>query len=107
LIIAISIILIGASGAFLSGLLQVRGSRTTLLQYEESMIKQKLRLLIGSIVSLVSFLLLSWNALLGVVSETTGSFILIAFISGFLERYFLKLLKIETNETSDDKENDQ
>jgi len=54
---------------------------------------------------LIVFKLLSWNILAGVTIKNIGTIILIAFVSGFSERYFLGLLdlKNESDLSSDEK----
>jgi hypothetical protein len=94
-IVSLGIAIIGGAGGFLSGLLQVRSSRTTLASYEESIILLQLRPIFGAFAALILTMLLSWGALEGVLSKNVGSFVLVAFLSGFSERYFLNLLRME------------
>jgi hypothetical protein len=92
----LGIAIIGGAGGFLSGLLQVRSSKTTLASYEESIILLQLRPIFGAFAALISTMLLSWGVFEGILSNNVGAFVLVAFLSGFSERYFLNLLKIET-----------
>ena len=96
--VALSIAVIGAIGGFLSGLLQIRSSKTSLALYEESVLLFHLRLIIGAFAALVSIMLLSWGVLSGIVGDKTSSYVLVAFFSGFSERYFLNLLNIKSDE---------
>jgi hypothetical protein len=99
-IVAVGIAVIGAAGGFLSGLLQVRESKVTLTQYQESVLKFHLKPIVGAILALLLFILLSWQILPGISVENTGSYVLLAFLAGFSERYFLRLLKLKPEETN-------
>lgn len=100
--IAISFAVIGGIGGFLSGLLQVRGSKTDLGDYEISVLLFQLRPILGAFAALVLVTLMSWRILADIVVSSSGSYILVAFISGFSERYFINLLKLNTEENSQD-----
>jgi hypothetical protein len=41
------------------------------------------------------FIFLSWQIIPGIELKNAGSFLFLAFIAGFSERYFLRLLNIE------------
>jgi hypothetical protein len=86
---------LGGCGGLLSGLLQVRDSKTSLDLYEESMILLKIRPFFGPFAALITFILISWNVFSEILTSNPSSLFLAAFLSGFSERYFLKLLKIE------------
>jgi hypothetical protein len=88
---ALAVALMGASGGFISGLLQAQSSKITLTEFLENMIKLQLRPLVGALLSLIIFSLLSWDVLPGISIESVGSYFIIAFLSGFSERYFLRL----------------
>jgi len=103
-ITSLGIAVIGAAGGFLSGLLKMRSSRVTLPAYQENMLKLQLKPLIGALASLILFILLSWQILPGIRIENAGSYFLIALLSGFSERCFLKLLELENSDKSPDKE---
>ncbi|MCB9763536.1 MAG: hypothetical protein H6739_27460 [Alphaproteobacteria bacterium] len=96
-----AVAVIGASGGALSALLAVRRSRVSLLEYESNRISMQLKVLIGALVATLSFVLLSWNLLPGVEITHAGSYLLVAFLSGFSERYFLQLLKVDDPRGSD------
>lgn len=87
--------IIGGVGAFLSGLLQVRRTRVTQGEFKESVIQFKLRPVVGAIFAMFIAALLSWDVISGIEIKNAGAFILIAFLCGFSERYFLNLLKID------------
>ncbi len=87
--------IIGAVGAFLSGLLQVRRTRVTIGEFKESVIQFKLRPVVGAMFAMFIAALLTWDVISGIEIKNAGAFILIAFLCGFSERYFLNLLKID------------
>jgi len=103
-ITSLGIAVIGAAGGFLSGLLKMRRSRVTFPAYQENMLKLQLKPLIGALASLILFILLSWQILPGIRIENAGSYFLIALLSGFSERCFLKLLELEIPNKAPDKE---
>ncbi len=86
---------VGAIGAFLSGLLQVRRTRVTIGEFKESVIQFKLRPIIGAIFAMFITALITWDIISGVEIKNAGAYLLIAFLCGFSERYFLSLLKID------------
>ncbi len=95
---ALSVLVVGMLGGFLSGLLQARSSKVTLGDYQETMLKLALRPMVGGIIALVLFILLSWRVISAISVDNAGSFLLVAFVSGFSERYFLKLLDLPGEE---------
>ena len=58
-----------------------------------------------AITALILLVMLSWNILSGILNSNPGSYVLAAFISGFSERYFLNLLKIEPENEAQKKTN--
>jgi len=99
-IAAICFSVVGGIGGFLSGLLQMRGSKTDLGDYEMSILLFQLRPIFGAFAALILAALLSWGVLNDVIkNDSLGSFILAAFVSGFSERYFINLLKLDQNES--------
>ena len=99
---ALAMMVVGAVGAFLSGLLQARSTQETLSEYLESGLKLQLRPLIGALVSLILYVILSWQVLPAIAVVNAGSYFLIAFLSGFSERYFLSLLKTKTENSTEE-----
>lgn len=95
LLIILCLTLIGGIGGFISGLLQVRNTRVNLVMFKESLLKFQLKPIVGGITSALVVLFLSWQILPGITIQSFGSFILLAFLTGFSERYFLGLLKID------------
>lgn len=92
-------VLMGATGGFISGLLQIRNTRVNLIEFRESLLKFQLKPIVGGITAAVITVLLSWQILPGIKIESIGSFLLISFLTGFSERYFLKLLKINKEDS--------
>jgi len=99
---AIGFSIIGGIGGFLSGLQQVRATKTDLGDYEISVLLFKLRPILGGFAALLLTVLMSWGILSDVIAETQGSYLLVAFASGFSERYFINLLKLNGNDTVSD-----
>ena len=50
---------------------------------------------IGGMAALILFIFLSWNVLPGVVFTNIGSVLFAAFLAGFSERYFLRVLNVD------------
>jgi hypothetical protein len=94
----------GAIGGFISGLLQVRGSRVTVEQYLVSKVSFLLKPPLGAVFALLLYILLSWAVVAGVTQPNFGTTILLAFMSGFSERYFLRLLPLEKERRSGEHE---
>ena len=92
--------LLGAIGALLSGLLQVRSSPVTFADYEVRGIEVALRVLVGAAVAVTVYYLLSWRAV-PIDVTSAGTFLLVAFMSGFSERFFLKLLGLDAAALAD------
>lgn len=95
---ALAMMALGAVGGFLSGLLQAQSTSVTFTKYLEDMLKLELRPIVGALVALILYALLSWQVLPGITIENAGSYFLIAFLSGFSERYFLQLLRTDSQE---------
>ncbi len=66
------------------------------------MLKLQLRPLIGALVALILYTFLSWQVLPGITIVNAGSYFVLAFLSGFSERYFLRVLKTESQESSEE-----
>src|SRR5215207_1969722 len=86
---------VGAVGGIFSGLVSTRDSTTTLDEYRTSMLKLALKPLVGAVAALTVYLLLSWQVLTGVQVTNGGTFLLVGFLAGFSERYFLRLLRTD------------
>jgi hypothetical protein len=92
---------IGAVGAFLSGLLQIRRTKVSLNEFKESILQFRLRPIVGAIFAMFITSLLTWDIISSIKIENAGAYILIAFLCGFSERYFLSLLNINENNEVD------
>ena len=90
-----AVALVGAVGGSLSGLLQARASAVSAAEYQDSVLRLQLRPAVGATVALVLFVLLSWGIVPGVAVTSAGTYLLVAFVSGFSERYFLRLLDLD------------
>jgi hypothetical protein len=97
---ALGVLVIGMMGGFLSGLLQSRSSKVSLADYQETMLKLVLRPMVGGIIALILVVLMSWNLIPAIDVQNAGAFFLAAFLSGFSERYFLKLLDLQEDEAA-------
>jgi len=75
---ALAMMTLGAVGGFLSGLLQAQSTSITFTKYLENMLKLQLRPLVGALVALIVYTLLSWQVLPGIKIENVGSYFLIA-----------------------------
>jgi hypothetical protein len=89
---AAAVATLGAVGGIFSGLITTRDSRATLVEYRTSMLKLALKPLVGAVAAVTLYLLLSWQILTGVQVTNGGTFLLVGFLAGFSERYFLRLL---------------
>jgi hypothetical protein len=85
----------GIGGAFFSSLMQVRSTRASLSDFQEKQKESQLKLAVGAISALIMFIFLSWQIIPGVELKNAGSFLFLAFVAGFSERYFLRILNIE------------
>jgi hypothetical protein len=92
---AAAVCAVGAVGGILSGLLATRDSTTTLLDYRASILKLALKPLVGAVAALTLYFFLTWQILTGVQVTSGGTFLLVGFLAGFSERYFLRILKAE------------
>ena len=73
----------------------MKNKQIQLNDYEESMSNFLLRPIIGGMAALILFIFLSWNVLPGVVFTNIGSVLFAAFLAGFSERYFLRVLNVD------------
>lgn len=94
LVVTGAVVVMGAAGGVLSGLLQTRHARSSLMTYRTSTLNLALRPLVGALVALVITVLAGWRALPAVEGDDPGLLLLAAFAAGFSERFFLKLLKV-------------
>jgi hypothetical protein len=97
-ITTLGLALVGATGALLSSLLQARDLPVTFADYQVRGLEMSLRILVGTIVAIVLYFLLSWQVLPVISVVSPGTYLFVAFLSGFSERYFLGLLGLEKTE---------
>jgi hypothetical protein len=95
---ALAVSAVGAVGGIFSGLVSTRDTSTTLDEYRTSMLKLALKPLVGAVASITLYLLLSWQILTGVKVTNGGIFLLVGFLAGFSERYFLRMLHISSED---------
>jgi hypothetical protein len=93
--VAFCMAIFGVGGAFFSSLMKVQSTRSSLSDFQEKQKDSQLKLAVGAIAALIMFIFLSWQIIPGIELKNAGSFLFLAFIAGFSERYFLRLLNIE------------
>jgi hypothetical protein len=92
---ALVVALMGGLGGFLSALMDARRTKMTADVYQERLLLLEIKPLVGSLVSLTLFCLLSWAVVPAVSPKNFGSYMLVAFVAGFSEKYFLRLLPFD------------
>jgi hypothetical protein len=90
---ALGLSIAGAVGGAISGMFRVRDSRAELSEYRTSMLKLYLRPLVGAVAAVTLYLFLSANVVSGVEVTNAGVYVVAAFMAGFSERYFLRVLR--------------
>jgi hypothetical protein len=95
IVAALGISVIGAVGGVISGMFGVRDARATLGDFRTSLLRLSLKPVAGAIAALVVYLFLSWQVISGVKVTSGGVYVLAAFLAGFSERYFLRILRTE------------
>jgi hypothetical protein len=92
---AIGIAVIGAMGALLSAFLQMRDKPVMYRDDQVRGIEVWARVSVGAMIAVLSYFLLSFNVMPGMSATSPGTYLLVAFIAGFSERFFLGLLSID------------
>jgi hypothetical protein len=100
LLASAAVAVLGAAGGLFSGLLATQGAATTLLGYRTSVLRLILKPLVGALVACVLYIGLSWQVIPGVTVSNGGTFLVLGFVTGFSERYILRLLNV--NDHADD-----
>lgn len=95
IVAALGISVVGAVGGVISGMFGVRDARATLGDFRTSLLRLSLKPIAGAIAALVVYLFLSWQVISGIQVDSGGVYILAAFLAGFSERYFLRILHSE------------
>jgi len=98
---ALGLAAIGAAGGVVSGMLKVRDSRATLTRYRTSLLNLGLKPLAGAVAAILLYIFLSWNIIKGLDVTSPGVFVLTAFLAGFSERYFLRVVRAAENKPED------
>jgi hypothetical protein len=92
---ALGLSIIGAVGGVVSGMLNVRDSRATMMDYRTSLKKLSLKPMVGAVAALVVYLFLSAHMISGIEITSSGTYVVLAFVAGFSERYFLAVLNAQ------------
>jgi hypothetical protein len=87
--------IVGAVGGIISGMLSVRDSRATLLEYRTSMRKLALKPAVGAVAALIVYFFLSAGVVNGLEVTSAGVYIVAAFVAGFSERYLLNVINAQ------------
>ncbi len=98
-VVSFAVAIFGAGGAFFSSLRNVQTTRSVLSDFQENLKSNQLKIYIGALAALILFAFMSWQIIPGIDVKNAGTFIFLAFVAGFSERFFLNLLNI--NEGSD------
>jgi hypothetical protein len=85
---------LGAAGGLFSGLLATQGATTSLLDYRTSVLRLILRPLAGALMACIIYIALSWQVVPGIKVTNGGTFLVLGFVTGFSERYILRVLNV-------------
>jgi hypothetical protein len=91
----LGIAVIGAAGALLSAFLQRRDKPVGLRDYQVRETEAWGRAAVGAMIAVLAYFLLSFNVMPGLSATSPGTYLLVAFIAGFSERYFVGLLSVD------------
>jgi len=89
-----AVAVLGAAGGLFSGLLATQGARTSLLGYRTSVLRLILKPLVGALMACIVYIALSWQVVPGVTVTNGGTFLVLGFVTGFSERYILRILNV-------------
>ncbi len=92
---AVGLSVVGAVGGVVSGMLDVRDTRATMLDYRTSLKRLSMKPVAGAIAALVVYLFLSAGVVSGVAVTSAGIYVVLAFVAGFSERYFLRVINAQ------------
>jgi hypothetical protein len=98
-----AIAIVGGAGGLFSALLVTQGAPATLLDFRTSVQRLLLRPLVGALVAVVVYMALSWQVVPGIEVTNGGTFIVVGFVTGFSERYILRLLNVTDSDSGDAK----
>ena len=94
---ALGLSLVGAVGGIVSGMFSVRDSATSLADYRTSVKRMTLKPLFGAVAALTVYFFLGANLISGVAVTSAGTYVVAAFLAGFSERYFLRIVDTQSN----------
>ena len=89
-----AVAVLGAAGGLFSGLLATQGAKTSLLGYRTSVLRLILKPLVGALMACIVYIALSWQVVPGVTVTNGGTFLVLGFVTGFSERYILRILNV-------------
>ena len=92
---------LGAAGGLFSGLLATQGAATSLLDYRTSVLRLILKPLVGALMACVIYIALSWQVVPGITVTNGGTFLVLGFVTGFSERYILRVLNVPGSSDSE------
>lgn len=98
LLASLGVTVVGAAGGLFSGLLVTEGASATLVGYRTSVLRLQLKPVVGGLVACLVYMPLSWQVVPGIMVKSGGTFLLIAFATGFSERYILRLLNVTSSD---------
>jgi hypothetical protein len=89
------IAIVGSMGALLSAFLQLRDKPVMYRDYQVRGIEVQARAAVGAMIAVLSYFLLSFDVMPGMSATSPGTYLLVAFVAGFSERFFLGLISID------------
>jgi hypothetical protein len=95
------VVVLGAAGGLFSGLLAIQGAKTSLLGYRTSVLRLILKPLVGALMACIVYIALSWQVVPGITVTNGGTFLVVGFVTGFSERYILRILNVPGASDSD------
>ncbi len=94
LLASAGVAVLGAAGGLFSGLLATQGAATSLLDYRTSVLRLILKPLVGALMATIIYIALSWQVVPGITVTNGGTFLVLGFVTGFSERYILRVLNV-------------
>ncbi len=99
---SLGVAVLGAAGGLFSGLLATQGAGTSLLGYRTSVLRLILKPLVGALMACIIYIALSWQVVPGITVTNGGTFLVLGFVTGFSERYILRVLNVPGTSASAD-----
>lgn len=94
LVASAGVAVLGAGGGLFSGLLATQGAAASLLGYRTSVSRLTLKPLVGALMACIVYIALSWQVVPGITVTNGGTFLVLGFVTGFSERYVLRILNV-------------